>query len=189
MTKSGTNGFHGDLFEFVRQEFTNARNTFAVRRDDLKRHQFGATAGGPIVKNRLFIFGGYQGTRIKTAPPTNTVFVPTCGSAGRRLQHDRVGGLRHASHPARSFHRFAIPGKLAFPPVVFNASALGFLKFVPTSNDPCGKLIIAVPNDTSEDQFLTRSGLEPQRETHVVRTAVFHGLPGTRRSTMARTCC
>src|SRR5206468_347418 len=77
VTKSGTNELHGDLFEFMRQGVTNARNFFAPRRDDLKRNQFGATAGAPIVKNRLFVFGGYQGTRVLTAPPTATVFVPT----------------------------------------------------------------------------------------------------------------
>ena len=62
MTKSGTNEFHGDLFEFVRNGKFNARNFFATRRDTIKRNQFGGTIGGPIVKNKLFFFGGYQGT-------------------------------------------------------------------------------------------------------------------------------
>src|SRR5713226_502490 len=77
VTKSGTNEIHGNLFEFLRTGVTNARPFFAARRDNLKRNQFGGTAGGPIVKNRLFVFGGYQGTRLRTAPPTSTVFVPT----------------------------------------------------------------------------------------------------------------
>src|SRR5947209_20133022 len=52
VTKSGTNQFHGDLFEFVRNGVFNARNAFAVTRDTLKRNQFGGTMGGPVVKNK-----------------------------------------------------------------------------------------------------------------------------------------
>src|SRR5262249_11930165 len=77
VTKSGTNALHGDLFEFLRTGATNARPFFAPRRANLNRNQFGATAGDALVKNRVFVFGGYQGTRLHTAPPTSTVFVPT----------------------------------------------------------------------------------------------------------------
>src|SRR6266699_2292601 len=62
VTKSGTNDFHGDLFEFVRNGSFNARNAFAATRDSIKRNQFGGTFGGPVVKNKLFFFGGYQRT-------------------------------------------------------------------------------------------------------------------------------
>ena len=63
MTKSGTNTFHGDAFEFVRNAIFNARNFFAPTRDQLKRNQYGGTVGGRIIKDKLFFFGGYQGTR------------------------------------------------------------------------------------------------------------------------------
>jgi len=59
VTKSGTNKFHGDLFEFVRNYKFNARNFFATERDSLKRNQFGGTLGGPIKTHKLFFFGGY----------------------------------------------------------------------------------------------------------------------------------
>src|SRR5438876_3887552 len=62
VTKSGTNELHGDLFEFVRNKVFNARNAFALQRDSLKRNQYGGVLGGPIVKNKLFFFGGYQAT-------------------------------------------------------------------------------------------------------------------------------
>src|SRR5438128_9418027 len=68
VTKSGTNDLHGDLFEFVRNGRFNARNIFALQRDSLKRNQFGGTVGGPLVKNKLFFFGGYQGTTIRQDP-------------------------------------------------------------------------------------------------------------------------
>ena len=69
VTKSGTNKFHGDVFEFVRNYRFNARNFFAPARDSLKRNQFGGTLGGPIVKNKLFFFGGYQGRIERSNPP------------------------------------------------------------------------------------------------------------------------
>src|SRR5205814_2959183 len=77
VTKSGTNVFHGDLFEFVRNGMFNARNAFAIRRDTIKRNQFGGTAGGPIMQNKLFFFGGYQGTLIRMDPAASISFVPT----------------------------------------------------------------------------------------------------------------
>src|SRR5256712_3687185 len=56
VTKAGTNDFHGDLFEFVRNGSLNARNAFALTRDSLKRNQFGGVFGGPLKKNKLFFF-------------------------------------------------------------------------------------------------------------------------------------
>src|SRR2546428_154996 len=58
VTKSGTNDWHGSLFEFVRNYKFNARDFFANTRDGLKRNQYGGTIGGPIRKNKLFLFGG-----------------------------------------------------------------------------------------------------------------------------------
>ena len=67
ITKSGTNHFHGDLFEFVRNPVFNAQNYFAtpVTPDQIKRNQFGATIGGPIIRNKTFFFAGYQRTAFR----------------------------------------------------------------------------------------------------------------------------
>ncbi|HZS10424.1 MAG TPA: TonB-dependent receptor [Blastocatellia bacterium] len=68
-TKSGTNDFHGSVFEFFRNETLNARNLFAPRtaaspaKPVFRRNQFGDVIGGPIIKNRTFFFADYQGTR------------------------------------------------------------------------------------------------------------------------------
>ena len=62
VTKSGTNAMHGTAFWFNRNFLFNARNGLATSRDSLKRNQFGGTLGGPIIANKLFFFGGYQGT-------------------------------------------------------------------------------------------------------------------------------
>src|ERR1022692_169992 len=69
--KSGTNSLHGSLFEYLQNRVLDA-NTWTNNRAGAKRgpfvqNQFGATAGGPIIKNKLFMFGDYQGTRIETA--------------------------------------------------------------------------------------------------------------------------
>src|SRR5437667_7649145 len=77
VTKSGSNEFHGSLFEFVRNRIFNARNTFATERDGLKRNQFGGVIGGPIVQNKLFFFGGLQTTLQRSDPKGNTTFMPT----------------------------------------------------------------------------------------------------------------
>src|SRR5437879_3798325 len=63
ITKSGTNGFHGDVFEFLRNDKFDAKNYFFGGKSELRRNQFGFAAGGPIWKNKLFWFSDYQGTR------------------------------------------------------------------------------------------------------------------------------
>src|SRR6266853_5443938 len=63
ITKSGTNGFHGDAFEFLRNDKFDARNFFDPTKAELRRNQFGYAIGGPFWKNKLFWFTDYQGTR------------------------------------------------------------------------------------------------------------------------------
>ena len=77
VTKSGTNEFHGDLFEFLRNGSLNAQNFYAVSEDGLKRNQFGGVLGGPIVSNKLFFFGGLQATKQSSTPTVQTAYIPT----------------------------------------------------------------------------------------------------------------
>jgi hypothetical protein len=69
VTKSGSNQLHGSAYEFFRDESFDARNFFAPRKPDYRRNQFGATGGGPLVQNKLFIFGGYEGLRTQQGQP------------------------------------------------------------------------------------------------------------------------
>ena len=156
VTKSGTNDLHGSLFHFLRTGATNARPFFAARRDDLKRNQFGGTLGGPIVKNKLFVFGGYQGTRLRTAPPTATVFVPTAAVLGGDFSayaSPACGKARPIIDPASGNVPAPFPGNI-IPVGRLNQQALNFLKLVPTSPDPCGRLLFGIPNQSDEDQAL-----------------------------------
>lgn len=76
VTKSGTNDIHGDIFEFLRNDALDSRNWFATSVGPLKQNQFGGSIGGPILKNRLFYFGSYQGTRISSVVNGQIAFVP-----------------------------------------------------------------------------------------------------------------
>ncbi|MPY87294.1 MAG: hypothetical protein GEU99_05180 [Luteitalea sp.] len=77
VAKSGTNELHGSAFEFFRSGQLNARNFFSSGPDSLTRHQFGGSLGGPVVRNRTFFFGSYQGTRVREAPTSGRSFAPT----------------------------------------------------------------------------------------------------------------
>src|SRR5271154_3892551 len=77
VTKSGTNAFHGDLFEFLRNTNLDARNYFSPTRGAFDQNQFGGTVGGPIRKNKIFFFADYQGTRSTQGIDTNEIPVPS----------------------------------------------------------------------------------------------------------------
>src|SRR4029077_12168928 len=62
-TRSGTNRFHGDLYEFFRNSALDARNYFDIQKPPFRRNQFGASLGGPIWKDKTFVFGDYEGLR------------------------------------------------------------------------------------------------------------------------------
>src|SRR5208282_6932628 len=82
VTKSGTNQLHGSAFEFFRNGVLDANDFFNIQqgipRLDLKRNQFGGTLGGPIVKDKIFFFVGYQGQQqVQGIPDVDTpVFSP-----------------------------------------------------------------------------------------------------------------
>ncbi|HEX4484940.1 MAG TPA: carboxypeptidase regulatory-like domain-containing protein, partial [Terriglobales bacterium] len=77
ITKSGTNGFHGDVFEFIRNDKFDSRNYFDPTKAELRRNQFGYAIGGPAWKNKLFWFTDYQGTRQVVGASTGLVSLPT----------------------------------------------------------------------------------------------------------------
>ncbi|HTK37272.1 MAG TPA: TonB-dependent receptor, partial [Pyrinomonadaceae bacterium] len=71
VTKSGTNGFHGSVFEYIRNDALDSRNFFdniqpGIPKSALRLNQFGGSLGGPIIKNKLFFFASYEGYRLRT---------------------------------------------------------------------------------------------------------------------------
>jgi hypothetical protein len=77
VTKSGTNRFHGNLYEFFRNKVLNAQGYFDTTKPQFNQNQFGGTFGGPIKKDRTFFFASYEGRRIRQGVPSPVVTVPT----------------------------------------------------------------------------------------------------------------
>jgi hypothetical protein len=158
VTKSGTNQFHGDAFEFVRNGDFDARDFFAATQDTLRRNQFGGTIGGPIKKDKVFGFFGYQGTRIRTAPPSSITYVPT--QAMLNGDFSALGSAAcESSGVAQTFTNPATGQPFMgnqVDPGSFNAVALNLLKYVPISSDPCGRLAYSIPEPQTETQYIGR---------------------------------
>lgn len=122
ITKSGTNTVHGALFEFLRNNNLNARNFFAARREVLRQNQFGAAVGGPVIRNKTFFFGSYQGTIQRFASVTTISSVPSDAerqgdfsqavqrpidpSTGQRFPDDRIPATRIDPVASRFIERF-----------------------------------------------------------------------------------
>src|SRR5712664_2274973 len=88
-TRGGTNHFHGDVFEFLRNSALDARNFFDTAKPLFRRNQFGASAGGPIWKNRSYIFGDYEGLR-QSLGVTQVDTVPSAAARAGNLSSGSV---------------------------------------------------------------------------------------------------
>jgi len=77
VTKSGTNSFHGNVYEFFRNKVLNSSGFFDSEKPDFKQNQFGGTFGGPIKKDRTFFFTSYEGRRIRQGISSDAISVPT----------------------------------------------------------------------------------------------------------------
>jgi hypothetical protein len=135
-TKSGTNSLRGSAFEFFQNEALQARNPFTQARvdpltgkfiPDTKRNQFGGSVGGPIVQNKWFFFGDYQGTRndqggsVLTSVPTRLARAGNFSEYGQRLFDPQTGA---------EFANATIPGGRLSP------QAVNVLRLIPEPNAP-----------------------------------------------------
>lgn len=154
-TIAGTNGIHGSLFEFIRNDVLDARNFFDGPKPPFRQNQFGFSLGGPISKNRTFFFGNYEGLRIRQAI-TRTHSVPT--------QQRRLGdfsGLAPIYDPATTDPvtgaRQQFPGNI-IPPNRISAAAKSLLEFLPLPNRPGQAFnLVSTPQKRSDDnQFTVR---------------------------------
>ena len=152
VTKSGTNDYHGSLFEFVRNYKFNGRNFFAARPDFLKRNQFGGTIGGPIKQNKLFFFGGYQGTITRQDPVGQRASVPTLAM----LQGDFTA---YASAACRTTGATQLPAPFQnnrIDPSQLSKAAVALSKQLPAAQDECGLVQFGNPNKSNESQFISK---------------------------------
>src|SRR5215471_10807700 len=158
VTKSGTNSWHGDLFEFIRNGDANAINYFAPRQDSLKRNQFGGTLGSHIIRDRLFFFGGFQQSFIRQDPSSSTAYVPTAAA----LSGD-FSVLDGAGCQARGVARVINDPTTGLPlpngqisTTRFDPVSVALAKYLPQASDPCGKVSYGIPVQSNESQFVGR---------------------------------
>jgi hypothetical protein len=159
VTKSGTNSFHGDFFEFWRNHRFNATNPFAAigpdgkrRGDGLNRNQFGGTLGGPIVRDRVFFFGGYEGTIIRQIPTDNISFVPTAAML--------AGDFTAVTSPqCNAGQQVTLRGPFVdnrVDPARFSPAAVNLARRLPTTSDPCGRVVYGFAGNSDRSQVVSK---------------------------------
>lgn len=141
ITKGGTNNWHGDLFEFVRNRAFNARNYFADKVDPLKRNQFGGVIGGPIHKDKSFIFFGYQGTIVRSQNNASNAVVPTPAELTGDFSALCTGGFDSGGNCLKGKQIYNPYTGAAFPnnkiTIPLSQAALAMTKYLPISKaDP-----------------------------------------------------
>jgi hypothetical protein len=154
VTKSGTNKWHGNIFEFVRNDMFNAANYFSHEVDPLKRNQFGGSVGGELIRDKLFVFGNIQETIERVSKTGLTAFVPT----NAELSGD------FSSTPTQLINaNTGLPYPNNFiDPTTFNPVALKVEESIPKSNSPDGLVTLpAVPYNDTFTEFTIRADYYP----------------------------
>ena len=159
VTKSGTNAFHGALFEFLRDKRFNATSVFAAlgpdgtRLDDgLKRNQFGGTLGGPIVADRLFFFGAYQGTMLRTTPADVLTKIPTPAMLAGNF-NDFASAACNRGRPLALRAPFV---NNQINPASFSPAAMAIARKLPVTNDPCGDIRFSSTQKYDQGQVISK---------------------------------
>jgi len=157
ITNSGTNQFHGTVFDFIRNNLINADNFFSTAKDTLKRNQFGGTIGGKILTDKFFFFAGYQGTRNRQVGNSNSFCIPTAAELPATSVR-WAATARSTMQPL--WIRLAVspsPLRKLSSPTEINAQAVTVTKLLPTGlADQYGYVKIARPANYTEDQYIGR---------------------------------
>jgi hypothetical protein len=176
ITRSGSNRFHGNVFEFVRNTDLDARNFFSPERGAFVQNQFGGTFGGPVLKDKLFFFGDYQGTRLTQGVDSGLISVPSAQDLTGNLtdQADALSGavsgaywasqlsqkLGYSATDGENYYspgcsstganRCVFPGAV-IPKAVWSSPAQNLLQYIPTANLPNGEFSTSAQNETLRD--------------------------------------
>jgi hypothetical protein len=165
VTKSGANSFHGDLFEFFRNGDLNARqkgDQYGSQpiRDSLKRNQFGGTAGGRIIKDKLFFFGGFEGTRQRSNPSATSAYTATQAALNGDFSvldaAKSNGGCLSAAKTLKSPAGTPYPNN-QIPVTSFDPAGLKLAStYIPISSSPCGLTTFGYPANNPDNQWIGR---------------------------------
>jgi len=149
VTKSGTNNFHGDMFYFLRNGALNGSNWATHTNDGLKRNQYGGVIGGPVKKDKLFFFFGYQGTKTRQNSYIND-FIPTPAMIAGDFSAcpADISGLP-GSVKSQFINNRIDPSK-------YDAASVKMAKLLPKTSDPCGLSPLGLPTHVDEGQVVGR---------------------------------
>ncbi len=170
VTRPGTNHFHGDAFEFLRNNVLDARPFFSANRPVYKRNQFGGDLGGPIRKDKAFFFVSYQGTQVRGAPGSSSYNTLTAA--------ERTGDFSALSKPiidpttGQPFQGNIIP------PDRIEPQATNFInQWLPPANSG-GDLFTYTPADrTSENEVVGKTDFSLSQNDHLTLRYLFDNVP------------
>jgi hypothetical protein len=183
ITKTGANSIHGSLWEFLRNDVLNANDTFlkigGQKRAVMKQNQFGGTIGGPILKDKLFFFGSYQGTRqvnglASTSYASNTLFPLTNDRSAAAIAKTACPGsstgTKWAPYNGGTYSggtQVACDGSNINPVALklLNQKIANGTYLIPTpqrvgvdsNGNPAGFSTFSIPSHYKEDQFLVNT--------------------------------
>ena len=180
VTKSGTNRFHGDAFEFFRNESLDARSYYQGSRGQYHQNMFGGTFGGPIYRNKLFFFVDYQGTRKTTGVNSEKIDVPSvadkegdlsdkaddltesvngqffANTLSNRLGYAVTSGEPYYTPNCVSTADCVFPNAI-IPERAWDTPASHLLQYLPDPNQPDGTYTTsAYPAQDNDDKFAIR---------------------------------
>lgn len=160
VTKSGTNQWHGNAFEFLRNSDLNAESYYGHQVDPLKRNQFGGSIGGKIIKDKLFIFGNYQATINNTTSFGTTTYVPSTamvqGDFSALLPGTQLYDQNGDPYPNNYID-----------PATFNPVSLKVEAGLPKTTNPLGFTTLpgVIEND-NYNEFTVRTDYYPSAKDH-----------------------
>jgi len=175
VTKSGTNQYHGDAFEFIRNNYLDATNFFSNAKDILHENQFGGTFGGKVIRDKFFLFAGYQREVDAQSTTSSPQYVPTAANMSGDFSASNPITTPAGTAPAcGKFGQLCdpltgaiIPGNnynnAGAPPFVKNPASLALYPHLPAptpagtfANLPIGEVVYEVPQQHRDNEFIVR---------------------------------
>ncbi|MBS1813561.1 MAG: TonB-dependent receptor [Acidobacteria bacterium] len=163
--KSGTNKFHGSLFEYLRNEVLDAKPYLSDTVAPYRRNQFGGSIGGPILRDKLFFFFSYQGTRTVANPNAITLIVPSAAERAGNFAElcpagfDASGTCKSTAKPNK---QLTLPGTKTKAPFnnlatyVYPGSVNFMNALVPAANGAGNNYTYTPHTHAADDQYITR---------------------------------
>lgn len=161
VTKSGSNQFHGDGFEFLRNTALDSKGYFDLAKAAFRQNQFGGTAGGPVKRDKVFFFADYQGTRTTQGIPTGQITVPSAANHNGIFNDltGSVSGPYIASLLTQELGRTVTAGEAyssvfpngKIPQTAWSAPGASLMKYIPSPNISASQFASAAYAQTVRD--------------------------------------